>query len=199
MRKSALLSGRGRQASLNDDLILDAARQVFLADPSAPVSAVAERAGVGMSALYRRYPSKNDLLQSLCREGLHRYIVEAQTALGEAGNPWDMFCAFMNRIVAANTHALSVRLAGTFAPTPDLYELANAGQKMTEAIFERVAGFWRPPRRRGRERPRSHLRTRRLDLPGRRAAQSRTASTLPGSAPRRAARKLKGTFARPRA
>ncbi len=51
---TAPLSGRKAQAARNDTLILAAARAVFTADPSAPIAAVAERAGVGISALYRR-------------------------------------------------------------------------------------------------------------------------------------------------
>src|SRR5215211_7459340 len=39
------LSGRRAQAARNDERILDAAREVFLADPGAPISAVAEHAG----------------------------------------------------------------------------------------------------------------------------------------------------------
>ena len=64
------LPGRRGQAARNDVVILDAARQVFLVDPKAPISHVAERAGVGISALYRRYPSKEFLLCRLCHDGL---------------------------------------------------------------------------------------------------------------------------------
>jgi AcrR family transcriptional regulator len=64
------MSGRQAQAARNDQVILDAARAVFVADPTAPIAAVAERAGVGISALYRRYPSKEALLRTLCLDGL---------------------------------------------------------------------------------------------------------------------------------
>lgn len=64
---------------------LDAARAVFLADANAPISAVAERAGVGISALYRRYPSKDVLLRTLCHDGLRRYNAEADAAIRMAG------------------------------------------------------------------------------------------------------------------
>ena len=69
------LSGRRREAARNDIEILAAAREVFLAAPAAPISAVADRAKVGISALYRRYASKDDLLRELARDGivpLHR-------------------------------------------------------------------------------------------------------------------------------
>src|SRR5215218_7153279 len=72
------LSGRRAQAARNDERILKAAREVFIANPSAPIADVAKSAGVGISALYRRYPSKEDLLRQLCADGLRRYIAAAE-------------------------------------------------------------------------------------------------------------------------
>jgi len=83
----APLSGRRREAARNDDAILDAARSVFLENPSAPVSAVAARANVGISALYRRYPSKEDLLRELTRDGLVRYAADLEAALADDRDP----------------------------------------------------------------------------------------------------------------
>jgi hypothetical protein len=56
----APLSGRQAEARRNDRLILEGAREVFVEDPDAPISAVAERAGVGIGTLYRRYASKEE-------------------------------------------------------------------------------------------------------------------------------------------
>src|SRR5215217_6580453 len=88
------LPGRQSEAARNDRRILEAAREVFTADPNAPVSAVAERAGVGISAMYRRYRSKEELLQQLSLDGLRRYIAEVQVALADDGDPWEAFAAF---------------------------------------------------------------------------------------------------------
>src|SRR5579859_7198979 len=93
------LSGRRAQAARNDELILEAAREVFVANPQAPIAAVAERAGVGISALYRRYASKEDLLRRLCADGLARYIAGVEQALSENGDPWETFAGFMRRAV----------------------------------------------------------------------------------------------------
>ena len=132
------LSGRRAQAARNDQLILDAARQVFLADPDAPVSAVADQAGVGMSALYRRYPSKQDLLRRLAGDGLRRYLAEAQAALADDGDPWAAFAGFMGRVVDADTHSLTLSLAGTFTPTKDLYDDAERAQELNLRLLERT-------------------------------------------------------------
>src|SRR5919109_1520179 len=113
-----------------DSAILAAAREVFVADPGAPVSAVAARAGVGMSALYRRYPSKEDLLRRLCADGLERYVAAAEAALADDGDPWIAFVEFMRRIVDADTHSLTLRLVGTFTPTDELNEAAGRAQEL---------------------------------------------------------------------
>jgi AcrR family transcriptional regulator len=135
---TAPLSGRRAQAARNDQLILDAARQVFIADPTAPIAAVAEQAGVGMSALYRRYPSKQELLARLSGDGLRRYTTAAEAALADDGDPWAAFAGFLGRIVDADTHSLTVRLAGTFTPTKDLYDDAERAQQLTVALLERT-------------------------------------------------------------
>jgi AcrR family transcriptional regulator len=132
------LSGRRAQAARNDQLILEAARQVFVADPDTPIAAVAERAGVGMSALYRRYPSKEDLLRRLSGDGLRRYIAEAETALADDGDPWAAFVGFLGRIVDADTHSLTLRLAGTFTPTEELARDAARAQELNVALLERT-------------------------------------------------------------
>lgn len=140
------LSGRRAQAARNDQRILDAARAVFTADPGAPIAAVAERAGVGISALYRRYPSKDDLLQRLSLDTLRRYIAEAEAALAENTALWTAFATFMSRALDAGTGSLTLRFAGTF-PTTD--ELQRAGQRafeVTTLLVERTisAGVLRP-------------------------------------------------------
>jgi AcrR family transcriptional regulator len=139
-------SGRRAQAARNDELILEAARDVFVANPSAPIAAVAKRAGVGISALYRRYPSKEDLLRELCADGLRRYIGAAEAAVADGGDAWRAFASFMQRVVAADAASLTQKLAGTFEPSEDLYRAATYAGELNEKVFERAqqAGAIRP-------------------------------------------------------
>jgi AcrR family transcriptional regulator len=140
------MSGRRAEAARNDGVILDAAREVFIADPRAPISAVAERAGVGIGALYRRYGSKEDLLRRLSADGLRVYIAAVEDALADEGDPWEAFTIFLRRIVDADTHSLTLRLAGTFAPTKELYRDSARAQELNMRLFERIraAGAIRP-------------------------------------------------------
>lgn len=138
------LSGRQAQAARNDEVILGAARAVFIADPGAPISAVAERAGVGISALYRRYASKEELLRKLCSDGLARYIEESEKALADDREPWVAFGAFLHALVDADTNSLTQRLAGTFTPTPDLWQDAARAAELNQAIYTRTKEHLRP-------------------------------------------------------
>lgn len=134
---SSGLAGRRGQAARNDATILDAAREVFLADPKAPVAAVADRAGVGMSALYRRYPGKEDLLRRLCHDGLRRWIEEAEAVETEP-DAWKALVVFLERIVDADVHSLTVHLAGTFTPTEEMGRDARRAGEMMGRLVERA-------------------------------------------------------------
>jgi AcrR family transcriptional regulator len=144
------LSGRRGEARRNDATILVAAREVFVADPDAPVAAVAERAGVGISALYRRYPSKEDLLIRLCADGLQQYIDVARAALADGGegdggegdggdpDPWDVFATFMAGIVEADSLTLTIHLAGRFTPTAELRTRAAEAAELNLELVTRA-------------------------------------------------------------
>src|ERR1700746_1794971 len=139
----APLRGRHAQAGDNHEVILPGAREVFLDDPGAPISAVAERAGVGIGALYHRYAGKEDLLRTLCRNGQEIYLTEIKRALPSDDEPWDAFTGFLRRIVAANTHGLTVRLAGTFVPTAEQLALAEEMRSLGDELSGRgrATGF----------------------------------------------------------
>jgi AcrR family transcriptional regulator len=132
------LSGRRGEAARNDGRILEAAREVFLADPDAPVAAVAHRAGVGISALYRRYRNKEDLLRALARDALTRYIGDLQAALADDRDPWTVYREYLARVVDGGSQALAQRLAGTFTPTPDLGELARQAGDLAEQVHRQA-------------------------------------------------------------
>lgn len=132
------LSGRRAQAARNDERILEAAREVFVADPQAPIAAVAERAGVGISALYRRYGSKEDLLHRLCSDGLNLYIEAARTALAADSDPWAALAGFLRHVVEADTHSLTVNLAGRFTPDERLHANARLAGELLSEVVERA-------------------------------------------------------------
>ena len=132
------LSGRRAQARRNDPRIREAAREVFTANPDAPMSAVAKRAGVGISALYRRYANKEDLLRQVARDGLQQYLDIAESAAADERDPWTAFADFMERLLDAQTVAITMNLAGTFAPDQELFAMSQRAAELNEAIVERT-------------------------------------------------------------
>jgi AcrR family transcriptional regulator len=137
-------SGRRQQAARNDELILEAARAVFVEDPAAPISEVAKRAGVGISALYTRYGSKEDLLRKLCHDGLQLFVDETEAALADDGDDWGVWSRYMGRLVDADTSSLTLALAGKFTPTSEMYALAERANELSRQLFERIKPQLRP-------------------------------------------------------
>ncbi|SHN46871.1 TetR/AcrR family transcriptional regulator [Cryptosporangium aurantiacum] len=139
------LSGRKAQAARNDQTILAAAREVFLHDPTAPMSAVAEAAHVGIGALYRRYASKEQLLRTLCAAGLQRFVEIAEHG-ATVEDAWEAFAGYVSAVVDSDVHSLTVHLAGTFTTTPELSTLAGRAAELGNALFRRAqeAGALRP-------------------------------------------------------
>ena len=133
------MNGRKAQAARNDTAILEAARAVYAADPDAPIAGVAARAGVGISALYRRYPSKEELLRKLCSDGLKEYIAAAEAALADDGDAWKVFRRFAHRIVEADAHTLTARLARTLEDDSEaVFRDATKAQDLGERVFKRA-------------------------------------------------------------
>ncbi len=143
---SSPLSGRRAEAAGDDARILEAAREVFTAEPGAPISAVAERAGVGVASLYRRYPSKEHLLQRLFLEANRRGLTETEAAVADDGDPWEVFCRYMHRRLDAGEGALSLNIAVTFAVTDEIRAVVRTARDLMQRIVDRTkaAGALRP-------------------------------------------------------
>ncbi|MBZ6106958.1 TetR/AcrR family transcriptional regulator [Streptomyces olivaceus] len=71
-------------ARRNRERVLEAAREVFAAHGTdAPMSAVARRAGVGVATLYRRFPTRTELLTAAFDDQLAECAVFFETALAD--------------------------------------------------------------------------------------------------------------------
>ena len=138
MDTAPALSGRRAEAARNDERIIAAARAVFVENPASPISEVARRAGVGISAVYRRFDSKEDLLRRLCSDGLDAFIEAAEAGLDDDRDAWTVYSAFLRRLVDADMHSLTLRLAGTFPSTEELYLMASRGHELHVELFERT-------------------------------------------------------------
>ena len=104
-----------RDARANRERILEAARAVFAEEGlEASVEQIAQRAGVGMGTLYRRFPTKHDLVEAVIAESLDAFTAAAEDGLADE-DPWTGFTGFVERVLElhAENRALRELLAGT--------------------------------------------------------------------------------------
>lgn len=85
---------------MNRRRIVAAAQQVFgERGVSAPLTEVAERAGVGIATLYRRFPTRASLVEEAFEDAFARYDESADVALAEADS-WEAFAGLVERMGA---------------------------------------------------------------------------------------------------
>ncbi|MFC1418246.1 TetR/AcrR family transcriptional regulator [Streptacidiphilus cavernicola] len=92
------------------DALLEAARQEFSEQGfgSASIRAIAQRAGMSLSAMYHYYSGKQELLHAILDEGLDTYFAACAEALAQVGaEPADRLSA----VVAATTRFRAEHLA----------------------------------------------------------------------------------------
>jgi AcrR family transcriptional regulator len=110
-------------AERNRVALLDAAREVFAEQGlEAPLEEIAQRAGVGIATLYRRFPTRGQLVAAALVDKIAQYAEAAEQALA-IGDPWAGFARFVERIceLQADDRGLSDLLSMTL-PTDDRIE-----------------------------------------------------------------------------
>ncbi|WP_354641790.1 TetR/AcrR family transcriptional regulator [Kitasatospora camelliae] len=130
-------SGGGRAAGArlrvdarrNLESVLKAARQVFgELGYDAPMEEVARRAGVGVGTVYRRFPSKEVLVQRIAAEEVAWLTARARDSLYGGDGPWEALSGFLARAVSSG--------AGRLLP-PEAFRYAEEIGRVPE---QRVAG-----------------------------------------------------------
>jgi AcrR family transcriptional regulator len=110
-------------AERNRQRIVATARQAFAElGLGVPMEDIARRAGVGVGTLYRRYPTRGDLIAGAFEEKMHAYADAARHALDDT-DPWHGFCTYVERICAmqAGDRGFTTVLTMTF-PTAKQFE-----------------------------------------------------------------------------
>jgi AcrR family transcriptional regulator len=101
--QSSRTSGRvlRADAAQNRQRIARAAREVFEERGlDAPLDEIAGRAGVGAGTLYRRFPTREDLVEAAFEDELEKWAAIAEEAL-QCEDPWVGFTTFIERICGA--------------------------------------------------------------------------------------------------
>lgn len=125
--------------------MLQAAREVFgTSGSSAPIAAVADRPGVGVGTLYRRYGSKEELLQHLCVLSMRQNLDAVRDGL-QATHAWAGLCGYISTCVGFSAGAFAP-MASEFEATNEMWQLARSVQKHLKQLTRRahLAGELRP-------------------------------------------------------
>jgi AcrR family transcriptional regulator len=112
--------GDGRRlrtdAARNRERIVAAARRTFAEQGiDVPMAKIAERAGVGVGTLYRRFPTRDDLLSATFLAKMTEYADLVEEALAES-DPWVGFAGYLHRVcrMQADDHGFADILTMTF-------------------------------------------------------------------------------------
>jgi AcrR family transcriptional regulator len=113
-------------AERNRARIIAAAREVFAEQGlAAPMEAIARRAGVGAATLYRRFPTRADLIAGTFEDKMTAYADAVGQALADP-DPWNGFRSYVERVCAmqAEDRGFTDVLTLTF-PTAKQFEAAR--------------------------------------------------------------------------
>ncbi len=114
-------------ARRNLERVLDAAAEVFAAaGPDASIDEIAKRAGVGHGTVFRRFPTKDDLMFAV----IERHVAEMRALAEEAiaaEDPGEAFVDFVHRVAELNMR------------TPGLHRcVVHCGDKPGAAELEKL-------------------------------------------------------------
>jgi AcrR family transcriptional regulator len=125
-------------AERNRQLVLAAAHEVFGEQGlGAPMNEVARRAGVGIATLYRRFPTRDDLITETFASKMKAYA-DAIDEASQDTDPWRGFCRYIERVCAmqASDHGFTHVLTMTF-PTAKAFEADR--NRAYDAFVELIA------------------------------------------------------------
>jgi AcrR family transcriptional regulator len=128
-------------AARNRTALLAAAREVFGEQGlDASLDEIARRARVGNATLYRRFPSRRELIAEVFAEQMTEYVALADRALRES-DPWTAFIGYLTRLceMQATDRGLSELLVTTTFDGDDrLTELRAAAQRGATEVIRRA-------------------------------------------------------------
>ncbi|MFC5826178.1 TetR/AcrR family transcriptional regulator [Nonomuraea insulae] len=129
----------------NREAIIETAAEVLAEQgTTVDVREIARRSGVGMGTLYRHFPKKEDLVDTVLRKEFSRWAESARQAAIDAEDPWAALTDFYQQALSgyARHRAIQERFALTWS-APDLEGLHQL-RLVIEELCARATGLLRP-------------------------------------------------------
>ncbi|MGK4585680.1 TetR/AcrR family transcriptional regulator [Kitasatospora sp. HPMI-4] len=131
--RAAAPPGLRRDAQRNRELLLAAARDVFAEQGlGAPLDLIARRAGVGNATLYRRFPTRDSLIEEVFADALSE-LAEAAEEVLEIEDAWTALTRYFERIFALVAADRGINDLVTMS-SPDIRALADTIERNTRTV-----------------------------------------------------------------
>jgi len=127
-------------AERNRAALVAAAQRVFAEyGLEAPLEEIAQRAGVGIATLYRRFPARDQLIAAALIDKVTQYADAAAEAARDS-DPWAGFVRYVQRIceLQAGDRGLSDLLSMTLAADERIEQLRAAANAQVVRLIERA-------------------------------------------------------------
>lgn len=112
-------------AERNRTAIVEAAREVFAEQGvDAPLDEIAKRAGTGNATLYRRFPTRGDLIAAVFADRMADHLAAVEAALANE-DPWEGFASYVEVVTAmqARDHGIADLVTMDVAGAPGIEQL----------------------------------------------------------------------------
>lgn len=129
-----------RDAELNRQRIMDAARQVFgERGLEATLDEVARQAGLGVGTVYRRFPDKEALVEALFEESFAQVVAHAERAL-ESPDAWDGIVVLLTELaeLQASNRGLRDVMLSESSGRNRVAHMRDRMKPLLERLFERA-------------------------------------------------------------
>lgn len=127
-------------AERNRAAIVEAAREVFAEQGlDAPLDEIAKLAGTGNATLYRRFPTRGDLVAAVFAERMAEHVEAVEAALADP-DPWAGFSAYVRNIteMQARDRGIADLVTMNLAAAPEIEQLRARAYDSVVALIERA-------------------------------------------------------------
>src|SRR3954452_14115976 len=127
-------------AARNREAIVEAARAVFAEQGlDAPLDEIARRAGTGSATLYRRFPTRGDLVAAVFAERMTEHLGAVETALADP-DPWAGFASYIHAVAAmqARDRGIADLVTMDVSSAPDIEQLRSRAFDGLVQLVERA-------------------------------------------------------------
>ncbi len=127
-------------AARNRAAIVETAREVFAEQGlDAPLDEIAHRAGTGNATLYRRFPTRADLVSAVFAERMTEHLAAVQAGLADP-DPWDGFASYVQAAAAmqARDRGIADLVTMDVSSAPDIERLRSEAFDGLVRLVERA-------------------------------------------------------------